>query len=194
MSASSQILLLLTSTVFSVLIMLLWLRFLMQLADVDYYNPMTQFVARVTTPLVTPLRRLAPVIGRADLAPLLLIVIIKLVSLALTAEITGQVAVPALLIVNALFGLLLAATNFFFWLILAMVILSWVALAQQGGMNPALQPIFELAELVLAPCRRLLPALGGFDLSPIIAFLLIQVAEILIKSAYQPVLSAVAGA
>lgn len=62
-----------------------------------------------------------------------------------------------------------------------------------GGVNAGLAPLMQIAELVLAPCRRLLPSMGGFDLSPIIAFLLIQILEILIKAAYPTALTLVGG-
>lgn len=188
MNPFAQIALLLINTGLSVYLMLVWLRFLLQLSRADFYNPMSQFVVRATSPLLHPLRRLVPAIGRIDTASLALILIIKLVQLAAIAQLTGEGLTPALLAVNAVFSLLLAASSFFFWLILGMVILSWVAMAS-GGLNPSLMPIFQLAEFVLAPCRRLLPGMGGFDLSPIIAFLAIQIFEILVKAAYPQALA-----
>ena len=132
-----------------------------------------------------------PVLG-LDAAALLLIFVIKLLQLAAIAQLTGQAVDPAALAVVAVFQLMLAATSFFFWIILGMVILSWVAMAS-GGVNPGLMPLMQISELVLAPCRRLLPAMGGFDLSPVIAFLVIQILEILIKSAYPAALALVGG-
>ncbi len=192
MDPMSQIALLLANTVFSVALLLLWLRFLMQLADVDYYSSFSQFVAKITTPLVRPFQSLLPTIGRADLAPLVLIFIIKLLQLGIIAHVANQAFTPGLLIVNSIFMLLLGASSFFFWLILGTVILSWVSMAS-GSVNPALVPLFEVAEVILAPCRRLLPAMGGFDLSPIIAFLSLQIFEILLKSAYPSAVAVLAG-
>lgn len=192
MDALNQISLLLITTVTSVFMLLVWLRFLLQVAGADFYNPMSQFVVRATSPLLNPLRRIVPGFFGLDIAALVLIVLIKLVQLAAIAHLTGQAATPALLGITAVFSLLLSAANFFFWLILGSVILSWVAMAS-GGVNPGLTPLLQIAEVVLAPCRRLLPNLGGFDLSPIIAFLLLQIVEILLKSLYPQVLSALAG-
>lgn len=193
MDPLSQIMLLVLGTVFSVALLLLWLRFLMQLADVDYYSPFSQFIAKVTTPLVKPFQSILPTIGRADLAPIALIFIIKLLQIGIMAQLANQAFTPGLLVVNAVFALLLSATTFFFWLILGTVILSWVS-AASGGVNPALVPLFEIAEIVLAPCRRIMPAMGGFDLSPIVAFLGIQIIEILLKSAYPSAIGLLAGA
>lgn len=192
MDALNQIALLLINTGLSVLMLLVWLRFLLQVAGADFYNPMSQFVVRATTPLLNPLRRIVPGFFGLDIAALVLIVLIKLVQLSAIAHLTGQAVTPALLGVTAVFSLLLSAADFFFWLILGTVILSWVAMAS-GGVNPGLMPLLQIAEVVLAPCRRLLPNLGGFDLSPIIAFLLLQIFEILLKSLYPQVLSALAG-
>lgn len=192
MDALNQIALLLINTGLSVLMLLVWLRFLLQVAAADFYNPMSQFVVRATTPLLNPLRRIVPGFFGLDIAALVLIVLIKLVQLSAIAHLTGQAVTPALLGVTAVFSLLLSAADFFFWLILGTVILSWVAMAS-GGVNPGLMPLLQIAEIVLAPCRRLLPNLGGFDLSPVIAFLLLQIFEILLKSLYPQVLSALAG-
>ncbi|MEO6698448.1 MAG: YggT family protein [Paraperlucidibaca sp.] len=192
MDALNQIGLLLANTIFSVLIMLVWLRLLLQVAGADFFNPISQFVVKETSPLLHPLRRIVPSIFGLDTAALVLIVILKLVQLSTIAHFTDQAVTPSLLFVTTIFSLLLAATDFFFWIILGMVILSWVAMAS-GGLSPAMMPLMQISEIVLAPCRRLLPSLGGLDLSPIIAFLLIQIIEILLKSAYPQALALLAG-
>lgn len=190
MDPLSQIALLLINTACSVFLMLVWLRFLLQASGADFYNPMSQFVVKATSPILHPLRRVIPALFGLDFAALVLIFVVKLVQLSATAYLTEQAVTPALLAVTTLFSLLLAASSFFFWLILLMVILSWVSMAS-GGVSPALMPVFQLSEFILAPCRRLLPSMGGFDLSPIIAFLAIQIFEILVKSAYPTALALV---
>ena len=72
--------------------------------------------------------------------------------------------------------------QFYLWAIIAGAILSWVA-----PQSPAVQLVFQVTEPILAPCRRLLPAMGGFDLSPIMAILGIQVAEILLRHGTQQI-------
>ncbi|REH40194.1 YggT family protein [Paraperlucidibaca baekdonensis] len=192
MDAMNQIGLLLTNTIFSVLILLVWLRLLLQIAGADFFNPVSQFVVKSTSPLLHPLRRIIPSVFGLDTAALVLIVILKLVQLSALAHLSGQAVTPSLLFVTSIFSLLLAATDFFFWIILGMVILSWVAMAS-GGMSPAMMPLMQIAEIVLGPCRRLMPSLGGLDLSPIIAFLAIQIIEILLKSAYPQAIALLAG-
>lgn len=192
MDPLNQIALLLINTGISVYLMLVWLRFLLQAAGADFYNPMSQFVVRATSPVLHPLRRIVPSLFGLDTAALVLIYVLKLLQLAAIAYLTEQAITPAALAVTALFMLLLAAASFFFWIILGMVILSWVAMAS-NGVSPALMPFLQIAELILAPCRRLLPNMGGFDLSPIIAFLAIKVFEILVGAAYPQVMAAVGG-
>lgn len=192
MDAMNQIGLLLTNTIFSVLILLVWLRLLLQIAGADFFNPVSQFVVKTTSPLLHPLRRVIPSVFGLDTAALVLIVILKLVQLSALAHLSDQAVTPGLLFITSIFSLLLAATDFFFWIILGMVILSWVAMAS-GGMSPAMMPLMQIAEIVLGPCRRLMPSLGGLDLSPIIAFLAIQIIEILLKSAYPQAIALLAG-
>lgn len=190
MDPFTQIALLLINTAISIYMLLVWLRFLLQLAGADFYNPMSQFVVRATSPVLHPLRRLVPSVFGLDTAALVLIFLLKLLQLSAVAYLTAQAVTPVQLAVTSVFMLLLAAADFFFWIILGMVILSWVAMAS-NGVSPALMPLLQISELILAPCRRLLPDMGGFDLSPIIAFLLIKVFEILVGAAYPQVMTAI---
>ena len=77
---------------------------------------------------------------------------------------------------TALSGFLPLVLQFYLWMIIIGAVLSWVA-----PQSPAVHLVFQVTEPVLAPCRRLLPSMGGFDLSPIIAILGIQVLEILLR-------------
>ena len=168
----------------------------------DFYNPFSQFVVTATHKLVDPLDRLfyrPPPSGvinmrrriqRWSYGALILIVLIKLLQVAIVSVlVNGYTPSPVLTayvallnfaapgnIIFALKGLLPLLLDFYFYAIIAMVILSWVA-----PHNPAGQVIFQIVEPVLSPLRRLLPAMGGLDLSPILAFLGIQVAEILLR-------------
>ena len=155
MGAMSQIASLLLGTVFSIGIGLLWIRFLLQLVHADFYNPIAQVVVKITSPVLNPLRQILPKSknGRGSLPPLLLVF-------------------------GALFQLMFLATEFYFWLLIISIVLSWIS----PGYSPFGALINQLAEPVLAPFRRLLPPLGGLDLSPIVAFLTIQVVQILLRA------------
>jgi len=77
----------------------------------------------------------------------------------------------------AVIGVLSLILKIYFWGLLISVIASWIA---PGSYNPALILIGQILEPVTRPVRKMLPDMGGLDISPIILFLLIQVVEILV--------------
>lgn len=181
MNALNQIGILLISTAFSIYIIILWLRFLLQLLHADYYNPVAQFTVRATAPLVEPLRRIIPGNRSWNPAVLVLIVLLKMVEITVLGLLTGSgtLAPPALLIYTVV-SLLFLAADFYFWTLIISVVLSWVA---PGSYSPVAILVHQIMEPLLAPCRRLLPNMGGLDLSPIFVFLAIQVFKILLSAA-----------
>ena len=167
MGAMSQIASLLLGTVFSIGIGLLWIRFLLQLVHADFYNPIAQVVVKITSPVLNPLRQILPKSKNWDIAALVLIVLLQLLSMTLMSIINGRGSLPPLLLVfGALFQLMFLATEFYFWLLIISIVLSWIS----PGYSPFGALINQLAEPVLAPFRRLLPPLGGLDLSPMLLF------------------------
>lgn len=184
-------------------IFILWLRFVLQAMGADFYNPMSQFTVQATRRLVDPLDRLfqrqAPsgVINMRRYRPnrwswgsLILIVLIKLLQISLASLLVYKSQPPAVLtaylavlnfphhgeVLSAIQGLLPMLINFYFYAIIAGAILSWIA-----PHNPSVGMIFQVTEPVLAPCRRLLPSMGGLDLSPVIAILGLQIVEIMLR-------------
>jgi YggT family protein len=186
MSAMSQILNLLLGTFFSLCIGVLWVRFLLQLVQADFYNPISQLIVKITAPVLNPLRQILPTRKNWDIAPLLMIVLLQLLSMTLMAMLSGHGTLPPLLLVfGAIFQLMLMVTEFYFWLLIVSVVLSWIS----PGYSPFGALVNQLAEPVLAPLRRILPPLGGLDLSPIVAFLAIQVIQILLRATSGQVLA-----
>lgn len=189
MNAISQVSTLILTTAFDIYIIILWLRFLLQLVHADFYNPIAQFVVKATAPFVDPLRRIIPGNKSWEPSVLVLILLFKLIELTLVGMFSGMgTFAPQQLVVVTIVQLLMLAADFYFWTLLISVVLSWVA---QGSYSPAAVLIQQITEPVLAPCRRLLPAMGGIDLSPIIAFLGIQIFKILLSAAAQPLYRAV---
>lgn len=187
MNAIPQIGNLIISTAFDIYIVILWLRFLLQLLHADFYNPIAQFVVKATAPFVDPLRRIIP--GNRSWEPcvLVLIVLFKMIEFTLLGVISGGgTLAPLPLLVYTVISLLQLAADFYFWTLIISVVLSWVA---PGSYSPAAVLVQQITEPLLAPCRRLLPAMGGIDLSPIIAFLGIQVFKILLASSAQQLFS-----
>lgn len=180
MSPITNVGLLLLNTVGSMVLMIIMLRFLLQLVRADFYNPISQFVVKFTNPLLVPLRRIIPGFGGLDVASLVLAYAAQALLLALLLLMTGyQNGNPFWM--NALMwaplGLLALVLNIYFWGLIITVIASWIA---PNSYNPALILINQILEPVVRPIRARLPDMGGLDLSPIAVFLAIQIAEILL--------------
>ncbi len=167
----------LINTLFSLYIMAVLLRFLLAVVRADFYNPVSQFLVKVTNPPLLPMRRIIPSAGRVDTSALLLMLLLQMAALGLIALLRGsEISVGALLILS--FAELLALLlNIFLFAILIQVIMSWI---NPGAYNPAVSLLYSLTEPVLGPCRRLVPPFSGIDLSPLVALIAIQLAKMLL--------------
>lgn len=172
----SGALIFLVNTLLGLYAMTILLRFLLQLVRADFYNPLSQFVVKITNPLLRPLRRIIPGAMGLDLAALLLFYLVALITVALLALIAGATLPAAYLLWFALLKCIVIAIQLFFFTILIQVILSWVA----QGWHPVAGALHAVNEPLLRPFRRLLPPLGGFDLSPLFAIILLQFLSFLI--------------
>lgn len=162
----------------SLYLLVLLLRFWMPWLGADFRNPLAQGILRFTSPVVIPVRRIAPSFGRLDTATLLVAFIIQYLAVLLLLLILGQTAGIPEIALTAIVKLVVLSINLFVYAIFIRIILSWVA---QGGYNPATAIITTLTEPVLRPFRRLVPSLGGFDISPIFAIILLLAATIVVN-------------
>ncbi len=160
-------------TVAGLYILIVMLRFLLQLVRADFYNPVSQFIVRATQPPLRVLRRVVPGMGGIDFASLLLMLVLKTLELLLIFVVLGRDATVAGLLVLAIARLLELLIYVFMFSIIALVILSWV---QPQSYNPVFGLLHSISSPIMRPARRLLPPMGGLDLSPIIAFLVLGVA------------------
>ena len=181
MNAAEKSLELVVNVLFNLAILALFLRFLLQWVKADFYNPISQTVVKVTTPLLRPLRSIIPCYGGLDIAAIVLLLLVEMLGIIVLGLIYGIGFVhPLQLLLWAPLGLINFFLSFYFFAILAMIILSWVA---PGSNNPAVYLLYQLTEPVMAPFRKLLPSMGGLDLSPILVFITIQVAQFFITDA-----------
>ncbi|MGL6027559.1 MAG: YggT family protein [Vibrio sp.] len=175
----------LINTLFDLYIMVVILRIWLQAARADFYNPFSQFIVKVTQPVVGPLRRMIPSLGSIDLATVLfayLLCVLKYVALVLIAS-SGAVSFSADFLYLGLLSLIKAAGGLLFWVLLIRAILSWVS---QG--RSSIEYVFhQLTEPMLAPIRRILPAMGGFDFSVLVLFIALQFANFLIGDLIGPI-------
>ena len=161
----------LIGTLIDLYITAVMLRLLLQWVRADFYNPICQFLVRVTNPVLVPLRRVIPSIGRLDTASVVLMILLEVLSVWLVSRI-GSTPLPMAQIVT--FSLIkLAATLLwtYFFLIIVEVILSWVG---RNLRHPAIPLVYQLTAPVLAPFRKIVPPIGGIDLSPLFALIAIR--------------------
>ncbi len=167
----------LIGTASSLYILAVMLRFLLQTVRADFLNPISQFLVRATSPVLNPLRRAIPSISGVDTASLVLMLILQLVALYLIFLLAYGQQPPlgplTLASVGRLIGLVL---NLYTVLILVGVIISWV---NPTATHPGLNLLHQLVGPVLRPIRSFLPDMGGIDLSPLVALVLIHVVRML---------------
>lgn len=174
----------LVSTVFDLYIMVVILRIWLQLARADFYNPFSQSIVKLTQPIVAPLRRVIPSIGNVDLATVIfayVLSVLKFITLILISN--GQFVFDMGFLVFGALSLVKAIGGLLFWILLLRAILSWVS----QGRSPVEYVMTQLTEPLLAPIRRILPPMGGFDLSVLVLFLVLQFANYLMGDLIGPV-------
>lgn len=165
-------------TLGSLYLLIVLLRFILQLVRADFYNPVSQFIVRATQPLLKPIRRVIPGFGGIDVASLVLAVLVQLVLMWVIIKLLGVPLPPVLqLLAWVLIGVAALFLKVFFFALIISVILSWVA---PQSYNPVVLLVNQLCEPVLAPIRRFLPSMGGLDLSPIFAFIALNLLDMLV--------------
>ena len=179
MGALAEIAILVIQTVINLYLLAVLLRLLLQVARADFYNPMSQMLVKITNPPLLPLRRFIPGLLGIDLAALVLAVAIQFAGLALVITLLGHsLPSPVLILIWSIIGCAGMVLNIYFFAVLVSIILSWVA---PGTHHPGAQLLHQLVQPVMEPFRRLVPAVGGLDLSPILVFLAINVIQVLLR-------------
>ena len=180
---------LIINTLFDLYILLVLLRFLLQMLRADFYNPISQFIVKLTTPPLRILRRFTPSVAGQDAASIVLCLILiyakflLMRALSIPAVHIGGVMAPIAgvsyggLLVFCIADLIALLLTVFLGAIIIKVILSWIS---PGHYNPLIGLIDKLSRPVLRPVQKFIPAIGGLDLSPLFATLLLIVAKMLI--------------
>lgn len=160
------------NTLFSLYVLALMLRFLLAWVRADFYNPVSQFLVKITNPVLVPLRRIIPPVGGVDLASIVLMLAVQMLGIALILLLRGGGVPLQALVFVSLAELVDLLFKVFIYGILIQAILSWV---NPGAYNPAVSLLHSLTEPVLRPVRRVLPPISGMDLSPLLAILALEV-------------------
>ncbi|ANF88827.1 MULTISPECIES: YggT family protein [Pseudomonas] len=161
-------------TLGSLYLLIVLMRFILQLVRANFYNPLCQFVVKATQPLLKPLRRVIPSLFGLDMSSLVLALLLQILLFVVILMLNGYQAFTVLLLPWGLIGIFSLFLKIIFWSMIISVILSWVA---PGSRSPGAELVAQITEPVLAPFRRLIPNLGGLDISPIFAFIAIQLLQ-----------------
>lgn len=176
-AAFSQALILVITNLGGLYIGAIMLRFLLQAARADFYNPICQALVKITSPLLNPLRRVVPGWRRLDIASLVLALVLSSLATMLMVYSTGNSLPIGRMVSWAVVGLISLTMDIYFWSMVVMVIASFIA--PMSG-HPILLLIYQLLQPFYKLSHRILPPMGGLDFTPLLLMLAIKVVEILV--------------
>lgn len=154
----------------------LMLRFLMRATHVDWRHPVVNFIAKVTNPLCAPINKILTIRGRWDWSAIMTAMIIQALVVVLLGWLTDRQFGVGLIAISAITEVANQLLDMAFWLIIINVIISWLS----PGYNPNTAIFVQMTQPILAPFQRMVPTIGGFDLSPIVAILAIKLTQIVV--------------
>lgn len=155
-------------------LILILLRFLMQVSKVDFYNPICQAIVKVTDPPIKPLKKVIPTVRGVDFATLLVALVFQILAIALVMLLKGGYLFHPVYIAWSMVGLVSSIFDIYFFALIVMVISSWIA---PHSNHPAMALVHQLTEPICAPARKLLPPMGGLDFSIILVFVAITLID-----------------
>lgn len=159
------------------------LRFLVQLTGVNFYNPIANAIVKLTNPMLGPVRKLLPSHERWDFASLATVFVVGIL-IELIPQLFTEVAIGATLLNGVLQAFKIAIWVFIITLAIS-VIMSWVAPSTYSPINEFTR---QLSDFFLRPLKRLLPTIEGFDFSPMLAmFICILLLRFVIPNLMQTV-------
>ncbi len=167
----------LIDTLFSLYILFIVIRFLLQWTRADFYNPISQFLVKVTHPPLKILRRFIPSVGKIDTSSIVLALALQMLADFSILALKGVMVSIMALVVLSFSQLVSLLINVFVFAVFARAILSWF---DPGNYNPASSLLHSLTEPLLGVCRKVIPDLGGIDLSPLVALVALQLAKMMI--------------
>ena len=168
-------------TLLSLALFVVLARLLLQWARADFRNPIAQAIVRLTNPLILPLRRVLPPVGKVDTASVVAVVLVAIIKVGILLALRGYGSPGVELWVQSVaVELVQALLRTYFYAILLYALLSLIA---PGGYSPLQSVLASVCEPVLRPFRRLIPPIAGIDLSPLWAVIAIQAILLLLPSA-----------
>ena len=169
---------------FTLYIYAIIIRVLLGLTHADFYNPFSQFILTITSPILKPLRKCIPSINRLDTAALMLVIFLAFTKLILRDLIGGEKIALGSLVIPVFVGLIDLIISLFIFAIIALVIISWVAPHLRSQNNPLASILRSITEPLLRPAKNLIPPIGIFDLSPLVVLVALYCVQIILHSIY----------
>lgn len=161
----------LINVVFGFYILMVMLRFMLQLVRADFQNPVSQFLVKLTSPALKPLRRYVPGLAGIDISAIVLLFILKFIEQLLIYLLVGASIHIGVLLIISVTGLISLALYIYIIGIFIQVIMSWIS---PGAYNPVIALLQQLTEPVMRRVRGILPPMSGLDLSPLVAIIALQ--------------------
>jgi YggT family protein len=164
----------------NIYLLILLLRLLLQLCKANFYNPVSQFVVKATNLPMVPMAKILPAFKNFNMAIFALAILFQMVTIQASVTIYNGTFVPPLsLLIWSLLGMAAMLLNIYFYGLLIVIVLSWVA---PQSHHPAISLLWQLMDPVMTPFRKIIPPLGGLDLSPILLFLILNVLRIMVRN------------
>jgi YggT family protein len=167
----------LVETLFDLYIIVLMLRFILQQVKADFYNPISQFIIKATSPVLNPVRKIIPGFGGVDLATIIVVITFIALKIFIIALLSGYSPSLLALLLTGIRDFITLALNIFIFAIIIQVILSWV---NPDPHNPVSGILSSITHPVLSPFQRLIKPIGGLDLSPLVALISLMFIERLV--------------
>lgn len=167
----------LISTLFDLYLMVAILRVWLQLSRADFYNPVSQFVVKATNPILVPIRKVIPGFAGIDWAGVLLILLVGFAKISILQLMFANGFPAADIALATLISVIKEVFQLVFWVMIIRAILSWIS----QGYNPIEALLHQLTEPLLAPVRKIIPPIGGLDLSMIVFLVALQFVQLLFQ-------------
>jgi len=166
-------------TLLSLALFVVLARLLLQLTRADFRNPLCQAIVQLTNPLIVPLRRVLPPIGKVDTASVVAVLLVAAVEVSIVAALHGGSWPDPMSWLDAV---ALEIAHTLLWTYCYAILIYWLlSFIAPGGYSPLQSVLTSLCEPVLRPFRRIIPPLAGLDFSPLWATIAIQALLILIR-------------
>ncbi len=168
---------LIVETLFGIVMFVLLMRILLQAVRANFYNPICQSLFKITNPVLMPVQKVIPVWKGIHFGGIMLAWLLASIWMfALLAMRGTSVSAPALVVLG-LGKLLYFFLGMMFWITIVRVLMSWIS---PDPRSPIVPLLVQVTDLVMRPFQRVIPPLGGLDISPIFALLALQLAQILL--------------